>query len=377
MNCIDRKVDVIENKPTPLEHLYTFKDFPVFMGCVNQPKEQDINVDMSWWISPSTGVIQLNPLLPLDVVYAEEHGSGTVGGMWNEHHQAFADFIMDYDVSYVLEIGGLHGHLAQKCLQHNPKLDWTIVEPNPCVDESINVKIVKGFFDNNFNTGTKYDAVVHSHVLEHLYNPHEFMKHKSSFMHNGSLLFISIPNMEVMLERKYNNCLNFEHTYYLNDEYVTHLLKSYGFALLSKKHYKDDHSVFYCARKIEVNLDNTKTPQLYKSNKKIYNNYIDYHVNLITELNNSINGKTNVYLFGGHIFSQYLIAFGLNTNCIVGILDNDKRKQGKRLYGTDFIVQSPDILKEKQDAIVILKAGVYNNEIKAQINSINSNVVFI
>ena len=41
--------------------------------------------------------------------------------------------------------------------------------------------------------------------------------------------------------------------------------------------------------------------------------------------------ESPIYLFGAHVFSQFLIQMGLNTTKIVNILDNDKNKQGKRL----------------------------------------------
>jgi len=48
------------------------------------------------------------------------------------------------------------------------------------------------------------------------------------------------------------------------------------------------------------------------------------------------------------------------------------------LYGTDLIVESPKILKDDMNPLVILKAGVYNNEIKNDIlNNINKNTVII
>ena len=34
-----------------LEHLYTFKDMPVFMGCTEQNFGKDIKTDMKWWIN--------------------------------------------------------------------------------------------------------------------------------------------------------------------------------------------------------------------------------------------------------------------------------------------------------------------------------------
>ena len=55
---IDRQKSVVTGKQN-LEHLYTFKDFPVFFGCVDTPIEDDLVADMGWYIDPESGVIQL------------------------------------------------------------------------------------------------------------------------------------------------------------------------------------------------------------------------------------------------------------------------------------------------------------------------------
>ena len=47
------------NGAADLEHLYTFRDFPVFMGCVDGPAEEDLTADMVWGIGRSSGMIQL------------------------------------------------------------------------------------------------------------------------------------------------------------------------------------------------------------------------------------------------------------------------------------------------------------------------------
>jgi hypothetical protein len=111
----------------------------------------------------------------------------------------------------------------------------------------------------------------------------------------------------------------------------------------------------------------------------MFNDYIDYHIELVRELNNKINEFENpVFLFGAHIFSQYLLSFGLNDKKIINILDNSPIKHGKRLYGTNIEVLSPSILSEYKEPIVILKAGLYNEEIKEDIwHNINKKVVFI
>ena len=153
-----------------------------------------------------------------------------------------------------------------------------------------------------------------------------------------------------------------------------------GFKQIDKEYFKDDHSIFYSFEKKSKIVPIDLPEGLYEHNKNLYNKFNEYYKNLINELNDKIkkvNKDNIIYLFGAHIFSQYLIGFGLNTNKIVSLLDNDPNKQGKRLYGTNLKVDSPKILKNIDRPIIILKAGVYNDEIRNDIiKNINSNADF-
>ena len=83
-------------------------------------------------------------------------------------------------------------------------------------------------------------------------------------------------------------------------------------------------------------------------------------------------------MFGAHVFSQYLLKFGLDPKKIIFILDNDNLKQNKRLYGTKLQVRSPKVLSSYKKPIVILKVGIYKNEIKKDIlKNINPKTSFI
>ena len=182
-----------------------------------------------------------------------------------------------------------------------------------------------------------------------------------------------------MLENKYTNCINFEHTMYITETYVEYFLNKYNFEIIEKQYFKTDHSIFYCARKTLNNIIAELPDGLYDKNKNTFQDYIDHHINDVNKINTIIN-KTEipVYLFGAHIFSQYLISFGLDTSNIVCILDNDAKKENRRLYGTSLISKSPKILKDIPNALVILRAGVYNDEVKKDIlTNINPNVIFI
>jgi len=378
MNLIDRKNNLIDGV-NDLEVLDTIKNFPVFMGCVDQNIGDDLCVDMTWSISKSVGMIQLKKLIPLNVLYESNHDSGLIGGIWMKHHQKFAKFIQKQMPNSVLEIGGAHGILSRECQIEN-HLDWTILEPNPSPVEGVKATFIEGFFDDKFTFDGQIDTVIHSHVFEHVYYPSEFISHISNFLEEGQKLIFSLPNMEEMLKRKYTNCINFEHTVFITEPYVEYLLSKYGFRKVAKEYFKDDHSIFYAYVK-DSNVEIIELPNgLYEHNKKLYIDYIDYHKRLIQDLNEKIDKVMNcqpIYLFGAHVFAQCLIGFGLDTSRIVCLLDNDANKKGKRLYGTSMMVESPKILSNIKDPIVILKAGVYNDEVRDDIlRNINPGVLF-
>ena len=377
---IPRNRDVILGG-VDLEFLYEFKDFPVYMGCVEDDISQDLCANMRWTISRNSGAIQLNPLLPLDVVYPSAHGSGCVGKLWMNHHSSLALFIKKYNPDNVLEIGGAHGILSKFYHSLAPDTIWTIVEPNPTPDDSVKARFINNFFDDKFRFDEPIDLIVHSHVFEHVYYPQEFIEHISRFLSVGKYMIFSLPNMEEMLKNNYSNCLNFEHTVLLSAPYIDFLLKQNGFRVLETQNFLDDHSIFYaCIR--EKSTNSSQLPSnLYDYNKKLFLDYIEHHVDLVQILNSRISKlstSNKVYLFGAHVFSQYLIGFGLDTSHIECILDNDANKHAKRLYGSSLRVSSPRILFDEDEPVVILKAGVYNDEIKADIlSNINQNTIFL
>ena len=114
-------------------------------------------------------------------------------------------------------------------------------------------------------------------------------------------------------------------------------------------------------------------------NPELFNSYINYYIAEVVRINKVINETENpIYLFGAHLFSQYLIAFGLDLKNVKGVLDNSKTKNGQRLYGTSYFAESPAILKNVDDPVVILKAGMYNDEIMNDILiNINPNTKFL
>lgn len=360
-----------------LELLHEFRQFPVFMGCTHQSSDSDLLSDMSWCIARKSGFIQLGNLLPLEILYPEAHGSGAVGAIWRRHHQEFARFVHRFRPGSVLEIGGGHGILSKEYMELDD-IPWSIIEPNPTPIDGCKASFIRGFFDDKVTFERSFDAVVHSHVLEHIYHPRQFIANIARVIGEDSVLCFSLPNMEKLLTQKSSNCLNFEHTVFLTEPYIEVLLGQQGLEVVAKEYFLDNHSIFYAARKSSTPAATLLPDGLYEKNRKIFLDFVAHYQETTRELNERIKGHTGpIFLFGGHVFSQYLINFGLDVSRIEGILDNDPNKHGKRLYGSNLQVASPAILAGMKEPVVILKAGPYNPEIKAGIlGGVNSTTLF-
>ncbi len=379
MDCIVREKCVITEE-RDLETLYTLNNFPVFIGCTDHDRSEDLFFDMEWVISKSTGIIQLKKLLPLDLVYSGYH-SEAVGGVWEKHHDKFADFITKHiEGTSIVEMGGSNGTLAERCLQRNNNINWTIVEPNP--DPAYNpstprITICQSFIEDQLVLIDSCKAFVHSHVLEHLYSPLDTMTAVSNKQSKGDLMIFSIPDLYEYLSKRYANTINFEHTYFLTEHVTDYLLKKLGYKVRDK-HFFKGHSVFYCAEYVGVKDDNIIPLSHYDEYKAMYLSMVENYKHEVEMLNIEMNNwHGEIYLFGAHIFSQFLIHLGLDVHRINGIIDNSKEKEGKRLYGTTLSVSSPNIITHKGNVMTIVKAGQYQDEVERQLHEINKNVHII
>ena len=157
------------------------------------------------------------------------------------------------------------------------------------------------------------------------------------------------------------------------------MLEDIGFKILDVKDY-EEHSHFFHVQKNDKIYKKVNFKNLAVEHEKLLTDFINYHYDEVNKIKDNISNYNNpeVFLFGAHIFSQYLTVFGLETKNIISILDNSIQKQGKRLYGTNLFAESPSVLKNYSNPIVILRAGPYNEEIKHDIiNNINSKTKFI
>ncbi len=356
-----------------LEDQYTIEKFPIFMGTTTQEIKEDISADMIFSKCKNCNLIQLRDLIPLEVLYKNSHNQ-PIGKTWVDHHKKFADFVLQYSRPSIIEIGGAHLMLA-KHLERDPKIesitvyDTNVKEVN-CKDSKILTN--KAFFDSSSIT-SKPDMIIHSHVIEHLYDPISEIGKMADLLGEGGLMLISAPVIDTMMADGFTNAMNFEHSYGLTKNFLYKILNKAGFSVLEERDFSE-HCIFIAAEKTRK----TQTSFKKLEDCSYFYNFISHYEKEIDKIVPLLGKKEETFIFGAHIFTQFLLKFGLKEGSFLSVLDNDRKKQGKRLYGTGMIVESPHILKNIKNPVVLLKAGQYTDEIKNDIiENINSETRFI
>jgi len=357
------------------------------MGATNLKQSDCLFEDLSYGICENCLELQILNLIPLEVLYQENHNTEVVGKIWEEHNENFSNFIGLDKPKNVFEIGSPSATIFKK-LQNEDWLEkWVTIEPNPVDIDGINSKYstILGFLDENLNLESfgydKFDCVVLSHVFEHFYEPKQMLNIISSLVKNGGSVYISIPNMKHIS----NNSLmppsgmHFEHSYYIDEDNLEYFLNNTDFYLKQVHHYTN-HSLFIKLKKVEgvknekIELDNnSKLIKIENLNKTV-----EFYKEKINEINLSLlNFSGDTYLYGSHFPAQYLYFNGLNNSKLIGCLDQSKTKIGKILYGTNLKVYHPNELKNKKNICVIVHMGPYTEEIKNMLLKINKEIIFL
>jgi SAM-dependent methyltransferase len=374
--------------------------FPATLEVTDEAEDLDLYCPLRFWICPQSGVVQVTPLIPLEVLYAKGHGSGTTGGIWKAHHEAFASFIeacCDLDGKSVLEIGaGRQRTLARLLGERHPSATWTAVdmeEPDPSQDAAppANCRIVRAIFDADFRLppGEAVEACVHSHFFEHAYDPLGFMRQVSRLLKPGDWHIFSVPMMVDWMKRGYGNALYFEHTFLVTPRIVEAFACASGFQIERTEAFNVEHSTFYALKKVRdpdddasLSFDDLASLSLEaEANEQILRSYLSTFQESARMLEQRLDAlparAAEVYLFAATANVAYLKASGLDLSRFKAILDNDPTKHGRRLRGTSLLIQSPAAMVHDASPTVVVSDGPYVAEISRGLKMVRSDVAIV
>tara|TARA_R110000824_G_scaffold10866_1_gene47521 strand:+ start:20394 stop:21434 length:1041 start_codon:yes stop_codon:yes gene_type:complete len=333
--------------------------------------QEEIRADQKWAVCTECGCVQLSEMLPLDILYKVPHNPA-IGKTWKAHHESFSNFVVKNSHNKIMEIGGGNLLIAKKVLSQK-ECDYSVYDKHYYDGDAEGVELKNKFLDPaNYKDDNQYDTIVSSHLVEHMYNPKEYMKLFADILPvNGRVLY-SFPNVSKMTEDKFTNGLNFEHTYQIDADYLEQMMTECGFKLIDREDFNDYNPMVVFEKSATFSgLGASPLERRYKHSKKIFLEFVQHHKNNAENINRQIKKYKNAYLFGCHIFSQYLLEFGVDMDLLNGIIDNDPNKQGDVLYGTNLMTYPSSVVEGAEDVVVVVQAGIYNNEITHKLLSYN------
>jgi hypothetical protein len=336
-----------------MKTLYEFKKFPVSVCTQEGPLSSTEELISAKIVEDSTGLLTFLPYVEPERIYLSQHNS-SVGKTWQEHNDQFAQFVHNSEKKSVVDIGGGSGNIYKSYVKYNKDVKWKIIDLNPTLEDE-NVDTIKGLYTpEHIQEG---ETVITSHFLEHLIDLKGFLEELRN--RNPKYHIFTLPNFKKYAQANYSATLMFEHPHYLTEEYLSYILPLTGWKIVEKKYY-NDHSIFFLTEPTEP----VKIQATFNDSQDIIS-FVEYMQSRV----DSIKHLNNIYVFGAHFTYYYLLNLGIKEDQIVAVIDNDPKKQGRRMYGTNTkVIGGQDV---PQGANVFVEMGPYNKEIKAGLTNVN------
>lgn len=210
----------------------------------------------------------------------------------------------------------------------------------------------------------KFDVVILSHVLEHIYSVEDAIKNIRSIMAPEGILYIEVPDA--------SRYLDFYKTpfHFFDIEHINHFTVPSLISLLCMNNFKP---LEFGTKDIEVS-SNELYPALYgfftidQSTEQI-KNYINRSNQLREKMtfSNYVESQIPIAIWGVGSYTKQLLSNTRLSACnIVYLVDGDCKKWGSAVSGIE--IKDPKVLEIFNGTILIISA-LYAEEIKKQISN--------
>lgn len=362
---------------SPLSFIFTEDDLS------KEQSEQDIEnkffMPYNILICNNCNTTQTKYLADLHILYNTNHVDN-YGTTKSQKFIEFSNFIKNNkDICGFIEVGTPHCDLANELLSTYKNTPYTIIEPS-VIKPSSNITVIPSFLENVNIDNIPANTIIMSDVFEHFYEPLKILE-KISNICEGSAEILSQSNIKYIYLNHpdfdyaiYNNnylCLNAEHTYLIEHQFLFYLFEKYGFRLNEMKNFNNS-SLFLCFKRENIIPDISSridTKLLNINMPTTITKYVNNMFNIVNKMNLYMieNRDKNFYIWPASVHSVTLFTFGLDYKKLLGILDNSPNKVGKYQYGYNLKCDSfYDIIKNGDENIVIFisGAGQYISEIR-------------
>jgi len=224
----------------------------------------------------------------------------------------------------------------------------------------------------------KFDCIVLTHVLEHIYDVKGAIENLLSLLNEGGILYIEVPNASLyqkyfIVPFYYFDC---EHINHFDEASIKNLLSIFGGTIIKSrsKEIPASKNQPYPALGVFYRKDNQNISQIIP-NFTVKENILNHiqqslKIEQNTQLEELENDKTPIIIWGAGQYTQRLLANTILNNCnIISFIDNDSKKQGMKLHNIE--IKSKEILKNFNGPIIVASA-LHSQEIVKEIRAMST-----
>src|SRR3989339_825131 len=325
-----RSCPVCGNRDVEILHKLEFK----LLKGVDLPDNYDIVIcNRCYFVYADTSATQAQ----YDIFYRDHsiYENGVSVSDMDKYRIIFECLRRRFDKSKsVLEIGFANGELLQMLKKDGYKYVYGLDPSKACVDSLIKngISAFRGSINNN-SVNKKFDAIILSHVMEHILDIAAAMNSIKDLLADGGQIYIETPDLEQYKANSVTpfNYFDLEHINHFGVYSLVNLAIQHGFKVLENG-----------SKKWAIGGD------------KFY-----------PEIEKLIKTREEIIVWGTGSFAQRLYMQTRLDKCNISMfVDNDKNKWGKEFGGK--IVTAPSDIKSDNK---ILIASVYGSQdIKNQIS---------
>jgi len=219
----------------------------------------------------------------------------------------------------------------------------------------------------------KYDCLILSHVLEHIYDINKFIETISLNINENGLLYIEIPNAEYY-DKITDMCplqeINIEHINFFSKYALNKLLIKHNYQAISLI---DDYFMIKDYKYYVIRGIFTKNKQ-----NSSFKNYLCNGTKQISKYNFiNLNKYNNIYVYGCGQFLFKIFDNICNNINVLNVIDDNPCYLNKKISNVVIINYEMYIEISNDGDVILLTSLIHDQTLKSKLQKINKNITIL
>ena len=251
------------------------------------------------------------------------------------------------------------------------------IEPSPTASryaiENFKLDIITDFYEDNIPEIGRFDLIILSHVLEHIWRPEVLLKELKKTLKSKGKIFIEVPIVEFFSEERDPMPITVEHVNYFSINSLITLAESSGLKLshLNVFHNLDGEAPNYTTVGFLLENSIEKLKNDYPKESKLISQKLDPSIKRIKRWKNFGLSNKKIIIWGAGNMGMQFYSNIMNICEDIIIVDSNTSKQGSI---RDIHVMDPKSIDKLSDYMVVISSYDAFSAINNSLEKINLNL---